>query len=851
MKTNNIFSIILILLVLLNSCTTDDQKGFPSVTTLPNAEVFDDGTIIHAEISQENAFEIIDHGVVYCIEKNSSKDENFEKISLGALTSGNTFSVLIDRYLLKNVTYLVKVYITTKEKTVYGNEITFVSKGGKAPVLNSFWPEKGFAGDTLLIRGQYFSGKNQYNKVYFSNLTAQVIYSTDSLLKVIIPVLNESFTAVIKVEVGDYTVQADKNFELNEPIIYNISPERIMPGEIIIIKGKGLRTVNDVFVYISYPWHSNQFIIKSQSDSLLELYNVTEAPTGVFDIYLRQLDREINSEKKLTIYLPEITSVSPTTVWLESIMEIRGTNLKKVSEILLNEDPTEIISKEDNLIKVKVLKPFVNAYIYGKIPNSRIIYFHTTLINSLKPFITSVTPLVALYGETLNITGDYFFPGITTYANGENTFSYVSKTKATNYVSWLLPTGAQSLSLLYEGYPISYNNSIDFVIPQIQIASITPTEIKKGTEIFIRFENLPPTITKDRVSQCLLERNPMTVTEVSSKGIRAVVNETFNCTEYPAIIIGIGGQTVYGERILHLNQPWKQFKFTEIPSYQSYALCATYDQSDNSLYAIAHPEYSNNKLTGILYKYSPGLNKWDMLNYMTYFDFEAPSKMFISGNDLYVAGYSYSEQAWNVCKYSKSTKKWSRLKGIPDYSSNAEHGGNLFTMVVNDRIFMGKRDWLFEYDAANNNWIERTKIPTGREILSPVTLTYNSKVLLGFPAYSTTNSEISQLFEYDPQANQWRNLGDHKTAFFYNSMGGSYSTSYNNKFYITGSSQIDGVTKLVEFDPATLNFREMIVPMDRADGAYLLFYYSNQLFLGSYKDVFYKIPVSDFSDIYQ
>jgi len=368
MKTNNIFSIILILLVLLNSCTKDDQRGFPSVTTLPNAEVFDDGTIIHAEISQENAFEIIDHGVVYCIEKNSSEEENFEKISLGALTSGNTFSVLIDRYLLKNVTYLVKVYITTKEKTVYGNEITFVSKGGKAPVLNSFWPEKGFAGDTLLIRGQYFSGKNQYNKVYFSNLTAQVIYSTDSLLKVIIPVLNESFTAVIKVEVGDYTVQADKNFELNEPIIYNISPERIMPGEIIIIKGKGLRTVNDVFVYISYPWHSNQFIIKSQSDSLLELYNVTEAPTGVFDIYLRQLDREINSEKKLTIYLPEITSVSPTTVWLESTMEIRGTNLKKVSEILLNEDPTEIISKEDNLIKVKVLKPFVNAYFMARSP---------------------------------------------------------------------------------------------------------------------------------------------------------------------------------------------------------------------------------------------------------------------------------------------------------------------------------------------------------------------------------------------------------------------------------------------------------------------------------------------------
>lgn len=835
----------------INSCTKDDQKGFPSVTTLPNAEVFDDGTIIHAEISQENAFEIIDHGVVYCMEKNSSEEENFEKISLGVLTSGNSFSVLIDRNLLKNVTYVAKVYITTNEKTVYGNEITFVSKGGKAPVLNSFWPEKGFAGDTLSIRGQYFSRNNDDNKVYFANLTAQVVYSTDSLLKVIVPTLNESYSAIIKIEVGDYIVQADKNFELSEPTIFSFFPEKIMPGEVFFIKGKGLSTVNAVFKFNNIPWDYNYFSLKSSSDTLIEVLTDKNAMTGVFEIYLQQLDKEINSGKKLSIFLPEITSISPTTVWLESIIEIKGTDLSKINWLFTGNDELKIISKTDNLIKAKVLTPFVNSNIRGMVLNAREIYYDSQLLNFRAPAITSVNPLIATYGEKLTVTGDYFIPGLSTNANGANTsFDYITKNKLTYNISWFLPSGSQSLNLYYIGDIIG-QATLDFIIPQIKIASITPAEIKKGTEIFIKFENLPPSITKDNVARCWLERNPMFISEVSSEGIKVVVNETYDCPEYPSIILDIGQQTVTGDRLLHLNQPWKQFTFPEIPSYQNYTLCATYDQSDNTLYAIAHPEFNNNIRTGILYKYSPEVNKWDKLSYMTYFDFEGPARIFSVGDELLVVGYSYSALAWNVCKYSKSTKTWKRLKGIPDNSANAEFGGNLFTMVFNNRIFIGKRDWLYEYDEANNIWLSRTKIPTGREVLSPVVMNYNSKILLGFPAYYTSVEEVGLLYEYDPQIDRWKDLGEFENAFFYNSTDGSYSTSFNNKFYITGSSQIDGVTKLVEFDPATLNFREMIVPMDRPGGAHLLFYYSNQLFLGTHKDVFYKIPVSDFSDIYQ
>ena len=85
-----------------------------------------------------------------------------------------------------------------------------------------------------------------------------------------------------------------------------------------------------------------------------------------------------------------------------------------------------------------------------------------------------------------------------------------------------------------------------------------------------------------------------------------------------------------------------------------------------------------------------------------------------------------------------------------------------------------------------------------------------------------------------------------------NARGGNFSTSINNKFYLTGGSQIDGVTKLVEFDPEKLTFREMLVPVNQPGGAYLIFCSDDYLYLGGSKEeLLYKIPVSDLHLIYK
>ncbi|HCE59114.1 MAG TPA: hypothetical protein DER09_15095 [Prolixibacteraceae bacterium] len=836
--------VIIAFTLLVSSCTKDDQRGFPSVTTLPDPEVFENGAVVHAEISQENVFEITDHGVVFCIEKNTDNDQKFDKISLGIL-AGSAFSVNIDRNLVRNETYIVKAYVTTKEKTVYGNEISFLSKGSNAPVITGFLPEKGMPGDTLKISGKHFSSKNADNKVIFSTITAQIISSTDSAITVIIPVLSESVYATIQVQVAGFSGQASKNFELKEPVIDEIIPNKIIPGESFKIRGTGLSTVKGI-IRNTPPNDSYNYEIQSTSDTMLQVRsNLEYTSTGIFTLSLQQLDREVITNKKLEVYMPEISDVSPTTVWIGSVIEIKGTNLNKIASIYINEDSTEIISQDDKLIKAKILKPFRDSYVLAKINNARSIYFTDQILKFKTPIITSVSPTVAKYDEIIQITGDYFVPGIATDANGVNTFNYISKTQATSSVPWNLPAGPQSFQLLLGGYPFTYT-TLDFVIPQIKIASVTPTEIKKGTEIFIELTDVPKTITKSRVTRCMIDYNHMTVKEVTPNGIKAIVNETFNCPEYPGIYLTIGAQDIDGQQIVHLNQPWKPFNFPTLQIHYNDLLC--WVPEENILYALSPLDIES----GFVYKYLPSTNKWQQLSDLFRFGNQLfPAKAIYADNALYVFSYNYNEQAWNVHKFGIITKKWTKLKSIPDTSTNPEYGGNLFAFVVNNRIFAGKRDWLYELDATNNQWIQKAKIPTARDIFSPAIMVWNSKVLLGFPTYSTVNTEYSSLFEYDPQNNEWKNLGEHENAFFQNGSGGVYTTPYNNKFYITGRSQLTGFTKLNEFDPASLSFREMVAPTQITNWSFLIYEYDNQLYLGNSREAYYRIPVTDFKDIYK
>ena len=851
MKTNIIFCIWAFLMIVLNACTKDDSKGFPSVTTDSNVAVSQNGAIINAGISQDNVFEIIDHGVVYCFVDKASIEANFDRISLGPLTNGSSFSVTIDRNLVANKNYVAKAYVQTKNRMVYGNEVSFTSKGSKSPVIKSFSPAVAYVNDTITISGQFFSSVNTDNKVYFSGIPARVVYSSEASVKAIVPLLTQSVEAEITIEVGGQNGKAETNFKLGNPVVYSIVPDKAFQSDKVKIRGKGFSCVDRVLNedYSMYQYYMVDNTILSMNDSVIEMQVSHNVPKGIKNFRLKQFDRYTVVDKPFEVLMPEITSVSPKSAWLDTVIVIRGKYLQKFNSVEINAKQLSVLSSTDDLIRAKVVKPFFSGKVSGKWSNNNTVVSEDN-VEFMQPVITSIVPAIAKYGETVRIKGDRFFPELSTsnYSAIDNIFHYVSKTEATLVVPWDYQEGIQSIPL---GFDYAYTSAkINITIPKIKIASITPHEIKKGTEITVTFENLPSTITRDKVGLCKLGNNDLTLTEVNSSGIKAVVNNIYDCPEYPNFSLMIGNQSMGLENVLHLVQPWINVYFPELEGNYNYTLTSNYSSYDNALYGI-FPVFADGHNTGKLVKFDPATLNWKNVSTMPTYEFDAPDKLFVNGSDLYIIGFSYDKKAWITYKYSISGDKWSKLQDLPDQSPNQDFGGKLFTMVNNNRIFVGKRNWFYEYDVTNNKWISRTTILTDRDITSPVTIAYKVKCFLGFPTYTIGNTEYSSLFEYDTTTDTWKDLGQKSPGFFNNYFGGSISTSYNGKFYIAGGSAINGNAKLIEFDPVSNTFKEMDVPFLNAGATMIIFVYNNYLYYGNYKGLLYKIPVTDFDKIYK
>ena len=851
MKTNITLCILAFLMVVLNACTKDDSKGFPSVTTDSNVAVSENGAVINAGISQDNIFEIIDHGVVYCFVDKANIEANFDKISLGPLTNVSSFSVTIDRNLVANKNYVVKAYVQTKDRTVYGNEISFLSKGSKSPVIRSFLPAVAYVNDTITISGQFFSSVNTDNKAYFSGIPARIVYSSEASIKAIVPLLTQSVEAEITIEVAGQSCKAETNFKLGNPVVSSIVPDKAFQSDKVKIKGKGFSCIERV---LNEEYNLNQYYtvdntILSLSDTVIEMQISRDIPKGIKNFRLKQFDRYTTVDKPFEVLMPEITSVSPSSVWLDSEIEIKGKYLQKFTSILINGSQLSIVSATDNTINAKVVKPFYSGKVTGMWSSSNSIYSDTD-VEFLPPVVHSSTPTVARYGETIQIKGDLFFPELfkSNYSDLDNYFHYISKTEASFVVPWFYQDGTVTVPL---GFTNNYSNAkISFTIPKIKIASVTPLEISKGTEIMIKFDNLPPSITRDKVSSCKLGDNDLVVTEVSSSGIKALITNTLNCLEYPNLSITIGSQSIGIENVLHLVQPWKNIYFPGLDGYYNYDLVSNYSAYDNALYAL-NPVFTDLHYTGKLVKFDPASMDWKNVSVMPSYDFNVPDKLFMNGSDLYIVGYNYDKKIWITYKYSITSGKWNRLADIPDNSPNQDYGGKLFTMVNNNRIFIGKRHWMYEYDSVNDKWTPRSVIPTDRDISSPATFTYKSNCFLGFPIYYVNNKEYSSLYTYDVNSDSWKDLGVKTAGFFNNYFGGTISTFYNGKFYIAGGSTINGDAKLVEFDPETYTFKEMEVPIQFAGATMIIFVYNNYLYYGNFRGLLYKIPVVDLSKIYK
>jgi IPT/TIG domain. len=229
----NYFLILFAVVCILSSCKDAEiqSKEYPLIVTKEVSDINTGGATLDAEILVQGTAPITDFGFILSDGTSTLKLSTF---------NSNKFKTRILTDLKPKVNYVCKAYLTTAQKLVYGNAVGFISLGSTPPLISDFNPKTGFDGDTVKLRGKYFSSFAANNRIYVNNIAAQIIASTDSSIVFITPFQPFIGAADITLETNTIKVTSTQKFTLVGPQINSISSLSETSGKVVAITGTNL-----------------------------------------------------------------------------------------------------------------------------------------------------------------------------------------------------------------------------------------------------------------------------------------------------------------------------------------------------------------------------------------------------------------------------------------------------------------------------------------------------------------------------------------------------------------------------------------------------------------------------------
>lgn len=395
---------ILVLACSFFTCTKEEisSRPFPRVNTNDVQDITAQGAVAHGEITFTNV-PVTDHGFIWSASPSMTITSG-NRMSLGPASGPQGFSAKIEDNLEVNRTYYVIAYAKSADYTVYGQTKSFVSLGGKAPVLSQVTPASATWGDTIKLVGKNFNKTVATNQVYFDALAAKVLRGRADTLVCVVPTDLDKSPVTVKVSNLGNVGLLENIFSLKSPVITKIDPALGSVGTKVTITGKYLHPK-----YIGVKF--NNITAKVISASATQV--VVEVPEGLSE---GAVPLKVNTLETLTTETtfqykdPEITSYSPTIVKFGDVVTIKGNYLPtQVSniEIYLDNVKTQVISAtgtETQFIVPNTLKSSECTLRY-KFKNIDI-----TLPQKLKMTAPSVTSTAWAMNNRISISGNNFAP---------------------------------------------------------------------------------------------------------------------------------------------------------------------------------------------------------------------------------------------------------------------------------------------------------------------------------------------------------------------------------------------------------------------------------------------------------
>jgi N-acetylneuraminic acid mutarotase len=133
----------------------------------------------------------------------------------------------------------VKITVTTNGKSMISTSTVMIH----SPEVTTFSPTRGPDGTQVTINGNYFSYRQDFNKVTIGDFIASVISASRKQLKVMTPFSSFSGNSSIVVSVNGKSTASIDQFFVNGPYVAQVAPLQGSYQDVITLTGEGFSSV--------------------------------------------------------------------------------------------------------------------------------------------------------------------------------------------------------------------------------------------------------------------------------------------------------------------------------------------------------------------------------------------------------------------------------------------------------------------------------------------------------------------------------------------------------------------------------------------------------------------------------
>lgn len=681
MKKSALASIVA--LAIIGSCTKEEvtPRSYPRVNTLEVSNITSGGALLSAEIVYSSV-QIVDHGFLWS-DRSDALFSNSDKISLGPANGPGKFQANCERSLAAQKTYYVRGYAISEDHSVYGDIVTFVSLGSKAPVMKDFSPTLASWDDTVTVTGENFSTVPYNNIVKFDNIEASVLKATESTLEVKVPYqLAEEFSS-ISVSLSGNVSKLEKKFQLRAPILSSISPSSGTSGSNVTIAGQYIKSQNTKIYFNNVPativqWGTNSVQCKAPAG----------LPAGILEVRVVTGLGNLSDTLPFEIQGPKLIQVVPALAGEGDEIKLLGDYFSDdplLNEVKFDNAVATVVSASRTELRVIVpphvnaINPTISVSISGAQANSNAFSFPA-------PEILSFTPTSGVRGTQLTINGKYFRTGgYNRVFIGDHELSYVngvSPTQLTGGIYFSPANHTEKIKVTFQNQE-AYS-TVDLKMPWIQLNGYPEEYSIPGASL--TYNNVAYTGFSNGVYNKFWKFDPAThgwsqLAAFPGTARQNIVTFTAGSKGY------FGGGIFYSTNVTDL---W-QYDFTTNTWAQKSNLPMTgiaraafgYSNTGYLLELDLATQNTN------LWKYNHNTDSWAIESTAPFALGEEPGQ-FLIGNTLYLI------VNYDLWKYDFMTSQWTNLGPKPSGVNQCFSIGNFGYGIGNQQMF--------KFDPLSNTW---------------------------------------------------------------------------------------------------------------------------------------------------